>query len=351
MGSLGYQFQDVVVVKLSDEERKTQTLSLEHVGLAVSAVHRDGLVVLENAVDIEHMDSLNAILSKEAVEMAKIPTTHFNNNAIDSKPTGNMSQGPPLEPSSMFDDIWANGPAVSVISSILGPKPHVNYVNGNTALGNFRGARQRVHADLTFNHGSFLFSIVANYYLVDVSPANGSTELWLGTHRDTTFADHRNCRDDLTVDKFEAEFGIRDELLEARASVAPPIQPVVKKGSVVLRDLRLWHAGLSNPSPDPRIMLAFVHTPWWYQCPAKVVLPEAARSKVEQWASREQYPVEFVAHFVPANIDHKKVKFNPNFSSANKGFISMLPNLPKGLIVGEGDSQPEDDVQNVKVTA
>ena len=66
-----------------------------------------------------------------------------------------MSQGPPLKPELMYEDIWANGPATTVISSILGPKPHVNYVNGNTALGGFNGARQNVHADLTFNHGLF----------------------------------------------------------------------------------------------------------------------------------------------------------------------------------------------------
>ena len=101
------------------------------------------------------------------------------------------------------------------------------------------------------------FAVVTNYYLVDVSPANGSTELWVGSHRNTTFADCRNCTEEPSTD-----FGIRSEPLAERRVFAPPIQPTVKKGSVVLRDLRLWHAGLSNPSPDPRIMLAFVHTPW-----------------------------------------------------------------------------------------
>lgn len=112
-------------------------------------------------------------------------------------------------------------------------------------------------ADLTFNFNPMPFAVVANYYLVDVSPANGSTELWVGSHRNTTFADCRNC-----TEVPSTNFGIRDEPLEERRVYAPPIQPVVKRGSVVLRDLRLWHAGLSNPSPDPRIMLAFVHTPW-----------------------------------------------------------------------------------------
>lgn len=234
----------------------------------------------------------------------------------------------------MYSDIWANQPATTVISAILGPKPRVNYVNGNTALGGFGGARQRVHADLTFNHAQFPFAIVTNYYLTDVSPANGSTELWLGSHRGTSFRDHRNCKPNLVgregspteYDKtIELEFGIREELLGERRAYAPPIQPVVKKGAVVLRDLRLWHAGLANPAANPRIMLAFVHTPWWYQCPAKVVLPASAERLTKEWAERETSPVVYSTHFVPQDLDHKNVKFTPNFSSANKGYLEMLP--------------------------
>lgn len=122
-------------------------------------------------------------------------------------------------------------------------------------------------ADLTFNFNQMPFGIVANYYLADVSPANGSTELWIGSHRNTSFADCRNCTEEPSTD-----FGIRSEPLEERRAYAPPIQPTVKKGSAVLRDLRLWHAGLSNPSKYPRVMLAFVHTPWVSVVKAAVVI-------------------------------------------------------------------------------
>lgn len=71
-------FQEPTVVQLTDEERTTGELSLENLGIAISAMHRDGLVVLENAVDTAHMDTINGILVKEAEEMAKMPSTHFN---------------------------------------------------------------------------------------------------------------------------------------------------------------------------------------------------------------------------------------------------------------------------------
>ena len=64
------EFQEIVVVKLSDEERVSQQISEESMGLAVSALHRDGVVVLENAVDLEHVDKLNSILSAEAEILA-----------------------------------------------------------------------------------------------------------------------------------------------------------------------------------------------------------------------------------------------------------------------------------------
>jgi hypothetical protein len=157
-----YQFQTPSVVVLSDEERRSGHMTMEHVGHAVAALHRDGLVVLENAVDPAHMDNLNNILCPEAEEMAKLPTTHFNNvspfpfvhssvkltmllkNSKDGKNTGNMSQGPPLDPEYLYEDIWANQPASQVLSAVLGPNPTVNYVNGNTALGGYK-ARQMVH--------------------------------------------------------------------------------------------------------------------------------------------------------------------------------------------------------------
>lgn len=74
----GLHFQEPHVVRLSDEERATGLITDEHVGEAVSAVHRDGLVVIENAVDPAHCDELNTILCADADAMAKLPTTHFN---------------------------------------------------------------------------------------------------------------------------------------------------------------------------------------------------------------------------------------------------------------------------------
>src|ERR1700761_9712570 len=90
--------------------------------------------------------------------------------------------------------------------------------------------RQRVHADVAFAHLTHPFGIAANICLVDTSPLNGSTELWLGTASDTTIDDHPAI----------GQLFIKNELLEERRKVRPPIYPCMQKGSIVLRDLRLW---------------------------------------------------------------------------------------------------------------
>lgn len=84
-----------------------------------------------------------------------------------------------------------------------------------------------------------------------MTPENGSTEIWLGTHANTTIADQEGLHGD------RASGRIKTDLLEKQRAARPPCQPVVKKGSIVVRDLRLWHGGKPNLGNVPRVMLAF----------------------------------------------------------------------------------------------
>jgi len=73
------------------------------------------------------------------------------------------------------------------------------------------------------------FHIALNISLVDVSPENGSTEIWLGTSRIAEFGDIQ-----------PGVLGVKKERLEERRKIRPPVYPVIKKGSLVLRDIRTW---------------------------------------------------------------------------------------------------------------
>jgi ectoine hydroxylase-related dioxygenase (phytanoyl-CoA dioxygenase family) len=254
---------------------------------------------------------------------------------------------PPHKPELMFEDIWANKAGVAVLENVMGPNPVCVFVDSNTSLGEGFGGRQSVHADMAYNFPTFPCSVSFNYYLEDASSANGSTEVWLGSALESSFKDHKACRemregDDPVMprvvnlrdpdDRNVLEgFGVREAQLEARRKWAPPIQPSIKKGSVMLRDLRTWHAGVANPSRKPRVMLNFIYTPWWHKCPNKAHLPENARPLVEAWASREVAPVRYNAEYLPDEQAIKDLDYSTDFSSRN---VSYWKSLPQGLIPG-----------------
>lgn len=92
----------------------------------------------------------------------------------------------------MYEDFWANKAGITILSAIMGPNPVCNFVDGNTALAMGFSGRQSVHGDLAWNFPPGIAHAVSfNYYLQDASKANGSTELWLGSARTSTFRDHK----------------------------------------------------------------------------------------------------------------------------------------------------------------
>ena len=144
--------------------------------------------------------------------------------------------------------------ASHITSTVLGPRPKMTFCSGNTAMpptAEVKGQRQPVHSDADFRHPSHPFALVVNVGLISMKPENGSTELWLGTHNDTNIDDQQGAHGE------RASGRIKLALLEQRRKISPPIQGVIPKGSIIVRDLRLWHAGMPNYSDEIRVMLAF----------------------------------------------------------------------------------------------
>ena len=80
----------------------------------------------------------------------------------------------------------------------------------------------------------------------DASEENGSVELWPGSH--------------MVVG---VDGGVDTVTEEARRKIAPPVRGNMKKGSVLIRDARLWHRGVPNPSDRPRHIIAMVYNIRW----------------------------------------------------------------------------------------
>lgn len=310
--SRGNSPNGVHTIHISDRTRQARFTTPDTIAEALTFLHRDGVLVLENVIETEHLDRLRQLLQPEAEEIAKDPTHHFN----FGRHTRNMDRAPPTTLDLMFEDIWANRIAVSILQSLLGPELMCHYANGNTALK--AKGRQPVHSDIDKPHPLFPFAYAINIPLSNMNVENGSTELWPGSHRESNIEQHIALTDD--------EFGlaIKPEVVEQRRRTSPPVQPSIRKGSLIIRDIRLWHAGMPNRTDTPRIMLAFVIQPSWFQAPSKVTLPVKSKTVVDSW--RANSGLEYAAQWVDGDVDHKKVNSDDvDFSTGNNKLLELEP--------------------------
>jgi len=100
------------------------------------------------------------------------------------------------------------------------------------------------------DHLDLPFAMTVNITLVDMTVKNGATEFWLGTH----LRGNKGIKDPARADGP----WIAQKYLDERSLESPPIRPSISKGSLLIRDMRLWHAGIANETPTPRILLSVV---------------------------------------------------------------------------------------------
>ncbi|TLD04779.1 uncharacterized protein PgNI_09148 [Pyricularia grisea] len=277
-----------VVIKPSAVEIKNNILSSRNLELAVRHLHADGLVVVEDAVPHADLDALNAKMVPDARYLQSLGEDGpFNYNQ------GNLQQDPPPVAEYFFPSIFTNKIATQITSSILGPRPKWTFCSANSAMPpsspDSPPQRQPVHSDADFDHPHHPFALVVNVPLVTMTPRNGSTELWLGTHHLSNLSAQEGAHGE------RASGRIKQRLLDARKEERGPCQPVVKKGSIVVRDLRLWHAGMPNLSADEvRVMLAFIHFAPWYRNPMRLRLGEDVKGRIEHVSGELDVPVDWV---------------------------------------------------------
>ncbi|KAL4982272.1 hypothetical protein BDW68DRAFT_192293 [Aspergillus falconensis] len=258
------------LITLTPTELSSTKISSHNLQSAIEALHRDGLVVLANAVSAAHLDKLNARMVPEAKALYARPSTHRN----FGPKTGNIQQEPVLEEGYIFQDIVANPFAAQVVECMIGPRPALRFYSANTAFQ--AEDRQPVHVDVDFDFPMIPWGYAVNINLADTTPENGATEVWLGSHTGTSR--------DVLDSRFRHE-QVREELLEERRRIRRGgIQPErLPKGSLVIRDMRLWHAGMPNRTEEPRVMLVTILFPHWYRSDQKIILPESLRGEVEGW--------------------------------------------------------------------
>jgi len=272
----------MVAIDMTGEEKASGALTPENLQTAVKAIRNDGFVVLNSVVDTAHLDILHERMLEDLKLLQSRKDAPFNWNA------GNIQQDPPPFMPYLFKDILLNPFAIQVGKEVLGEGFSNSFYSGNTALPS--DARQPVHGDTghlwpELEHAHPAHMLVVNIPTVDVSPENGSTEIWPGSHKDVTLVSTHGIE-------------LPAEALEERRKVAPPLQPTFKRGGILIRDMRLWHAGMPNRTQNPRPMIALIFNAPFLGVGEPLRFPKGTESFFEHPDMRT------AARFVDEPIDH-----------------------------------------------
>ncbi|MFM7321368.1 MAG: phytanoyl-CoA dioxygenase family protein [Armatimonadota bacterium] len=194
-------------------------------------------------------------------------------DALTGKTFGERHVGyfPPLTGLCVHSDVVAHPIACQIMDALLGSDFRCSFVHTNTA---FPGSGlQPIHRDTGSLFGTEcavahpVAIMVVNVPLCEFHEGNGSTEVWPGTHH--------------VPDGPEDNPGD----IGPRAQAFPSIRTNLPVGSLVLRDLRVWHRGMPNRSERHRTMLAIVYQRSWMD-ERRVSIPE---STWNAWSAKARH--------------------------------------------------------------
>jgi ectoine hydroxylase-related dioxygenase (phytanoyl-CoA dioxygenase family) len=232
-------------VKITPEERAAGELSPERLRAAVRTFKDVGYVVLEDLYDVGFLRDVRA---EYDVLLERYLAGRGGLDAMEGKTFGKNHVGfhPVLVPPMSDERIVAHPVAAQVMAALLGKEFQCGFYNTNTAMPG--SGIQPVHRDTEPLFGAEMSvphpvtALVVNIPLCDFTLENGSTEVWPGSH--------------LIVDPSPED--AKD--LDARAKDLRSERTNLSLGSLVLRDLRMWHRGMPNNADYPRTMIALVYS-------------------------------------------------------------------------------------------
>ncbi len=209
---------------------------------AAEAIAEHGCVILVGALPKEPLAALRARMDRDTHDLLRFCATIGGN----PRQAGHLQQGPPPFADYVFPEVAMNSAVNAVACAVYGERPRLTFYNGNT---NCPGSvRQHLHMD--GRHSTKPDAPVAptTGMVVNIPPgpadeSNGAIELWPGSHRVGVYENHN---------------GVPARMEEERRAVCGPVHPHTQPGDVLLRDVRLWHRGVPNPSDRPRHMIALI---------------------------------------------------------------------------------------------
>lgn len=254
-------------MKLSAEELTSGALTSETIRIAAQHVRLNGFVVFESVLSKEKLQELYA-------NFMDLFEVYIANNELNRGKNRTQMYLPFTKPF-IDHEVIANPFALPVIDEILGKDCTCRYFASDTPLPG--SEYQDVHSDLQalFPDSPITLpptAIVLNIPLVDFREDNGPVEIWPGgTH---LIPENANKHDDIQV-------------LAPSMHSEPVLMPA---GSLLLRDIRMWHRGTPNRSHAARPNLALVYFRSWFNTEVKINIP---RDTYESLNEREKQLFRF----------------------------------------------------------
>lgn len=248
-------------MKISPEEIENQELTDEHFESAVQQIRGNGYVVFENVIE--------AGLLKELREEFAALFLDYISKTDSNRGPGRYQMHLPFRLPFCQESVIANPVVLPVIKSLLNEDCICHYFASDTPLPG--SEYQRVHMDIQHLFPDIphqplpAYGLVLNLPLVDFTEQNGAVEVWPG-------GSHLIAPG---VDILKLAEKMHSERL------------LMPAGSLLLRDMRLWHRGTPNQSDGPRPNLAFIYARHWLRTTyPKISIPQKTYDELSENAQR-----------------------------------------------------------------
>lgn len=203
---------------------------------SLAALRAEGFVLHERLVAVEVVASL-----RNTLDGLTLPTA-FNYAA------GHLHLRAPRTPDVLVEPIFGVPLLSTLAAALLGPAPSIVALASNLSLPCAVG--QPLHSDIPHRRSvgpnSCSQGLVFNVFLSDVTEMDGPTEVVAGSHTwniSSIAPDSRLIPPDYPVPS------------DLRITLVAPA------GSVVVRDIRLWHRATPNTGPSSRHLLSWIVRP------------------------------------------------------------------------------------------
>lgn len=239
---------------ITQDERKTGTLTPDKLKRIRSSFETNGYAVISRFISPETCELLNQSVLEDVAQVRARPepTLHEQRTGVGHLQLGLRRHAPFVK-----SELIANPLIESVVAELLGAGAWLGFYSGNV---NCPGSgTQPLHYDRPYAWKSEAEATAAgqpwppptitlscSLALFDITAESGATEIYPGTHRETTVADWPRGE--------RVEY--HPELI---AQWGPPGRMAIPAGGICFRDPRMWHRGVPNTGDTARPMIALTY--------------------------------------------------------------------------------------------